>query len=419
LTQNRIGILHYASPPIIGGVETTIYHHSRQFSEAGLVVDVISGRGERFIPQINFHLIPEVSSRFPELRRINNALANGEITPEFYSLRDHLVNKLHPVFSNLDVCIIHNVLTLHKNLPLTAALHHLSEAKVTPYVAWCHDFAWLDDLYTTDLHPGYPWDLLKSAWHGVKYVTVSNYRRKRLTRLAGLSLGEINVINPGIDVSEFLKLEPITRNLIDRLKLLKAKPLLLLPARITQRKNIEFGIRVIGALTRQFPKAVLIITGPPGPHNPKNIAYLESLNSLVMDMGLSENVYFLYQYGESDQPLYLPDQVVADFYRLADLLFFPSFREGFGIPVLEAGLMHLPIFAADIPPIRESAGDAAYLFDPTGDPLPVANAIASHLKMDKRYHLKQRVLGKFSWESIINKQVIPLMNEVIIGGQKT
>ena len=416
MTQNRIGILHYASPPIIGGVESTIYHHALQLSKAGFVVEVISGRGEQFHPQINFHLIPEVGSRLPELRRINSALATGELIPEFHSLRDHLVEQLKPIFSELDVCIIHNVFTLHKNLALTAALHHLAEARLTPYIAWCHDFAWLDNLYTSDLHPGYPWDLLKSAWQGVKYVTVSNHRRKRLARLAGLSLDEIDVINPGIDVEEFFKLEPLTCQLIDRLKLLKARPLLMLPARVTRRKNIEFGIQVIGALTRQFPDAVLIITGPPGPHSPNNIAYLESLNSLVVDKGLTENVYFLYQFGEFDQPLYLPDQVVADFYRLADLLIFPSFREGFGIPVLEAGLMHLPIFAADIPPIRESAGEAAYLFNPTGDPNLVADAIASHLKMDKRYHLKRRVLGKYTWESIIDRQVIPLLQEVIQGG---
>ena len=416
MNQNRIGILHYASPPIIGGVESTIYHHALQLSKAGFVVEVISGRGEQFHPQINFHLIPEVGSRLPELRRINSALANGELIPEFHSLRDRLVEQLKPIFSELDVCIIHNVFTLHKNLALTAALHQLAEARLTPYIAWCHDFAWLDNLYTSDLHPGYPWDLLKSVWQGVKYVTVSNHRRKRLARLAGLSLDEIDVITPGIDVSEFFKLEPLTCQLIDRLKLLKARPLLMLPARVTRRKNIEFGIQVIGALTRQFPDAVLIITGPPGPHSPNNIAYLESLNSLVVEKGLTENVRFLYQFGEFDQPLYLPDQVVADFYRLADLLIFPSFREGFGIPVLEAGLMHLPIFAADIPPIRESAGEAAYLFNPTGDPNLVADAIASHLKMDKRYHLKRRVLGKYTWESIVDNKVIPILQEVIQGG---
>jgi len=27
--MRRVGILHYAAPPIVGGVESTIYHHAR------------------------------------------------------------------------------------------------------------------------------------------------------------------------------------------------------------------------------------------------------------------------------------------------------------------------------------------------------------------------------------------------------
>jgi mannosylglucosylglycerate synthase len=415
LTLRRIGILHFATPPVIGGVENTIYHHALRLIDSGFTVDIISGRGERFNPDLNFHLIPEVGSRFSELIQINQSLSSGELTQQFYALRDQLVNLLTPLFSELEVCMVHNVLSLHKNLPLTAALHQLHETIKTPLVAWCHDFAWLDELYTPDLHDGYPWDLLRSAWPGVTYVTVSQHRRKRLAKLYAIPLDHIRVINPGIDQFEFLKLEPLTHKLYNRLELGKARPLILLPARVTRRKNIEYAIRVFAEVVHKFQKSALIITGPPGPHSPKNIAYLESLNSLAQDLGVTSNVHFLYQYGEDNQPLYLSDAMVADFFRLADLLLFPSKREGFGIPVLEAGLVRLPIFAADIPPIRESAGGLGYLFELGSDPSTVANQIISYLDRNNSYKFKQHVLDNFSWDPIIRELVIPLLKEVVNG----
>ena len=47
---------------------------------------------------------------------------------------------------------------------------------------------------------------------------------------------------------------------------------------------------------------------------------------------------------------------------LADSFLFTSRAEGFGIPILEAGLARLPVFCTDIPPFRESGqGDVTYL----------------------------------------------------------
>ena len=184
---------------------------------------------------------------------------------------------------------------------------------------------------------------------------------------------------------------------------------MLLPARVTRRKNIEFAIRVIAALKLAKPNVTLVITGPPGPHNPKNIAYLNALKSLQDELGVSRQVHFLYEQGEDGQPLYIPDEVVADFFHLADLLFFPSFREGFGIPVLEAGLARLPVFAADIPTVQESAAHLADRFDLNSDPASVAQMIASRLADDRAYQLKRRVLERFTWRKIVENKLIPLI----------
>jgi mannosylglucosylglycerate synthase len=410
--MNRVAILHFAAPPIVGGVESTIYHHARLLVAAGYPVEVIAGRGETFHPQVTFHLIPEIDSRHSQVLRIGQALARGEAPPEFIVLRDQLVDQLRPVLSQAGVCLVHNAITLHKNLALTAALRVLSDEKQTSLVAWSHDFAWQDALYTPELHPGYPWDLLRTPWPGVRYVVVSAHRQSRLAQLLGMQEKDIQVIHPGVDIDQFLKLSPLTQALVKRIELLEADPLMLLPARITRRKNIQFAIRVTAALKKNKPRATLVVTGPPGPHNPKNIAYLESLKELRGKSGVMDQVIFLYEHGKNDQPLHVPDEVVADFFHLADLLIFPSRSEGFGIPVLEAGLARLPVFAADIPPVKESAGGLAQLFDPEGDPQAVAEAILAHLENDRAYQLRRRVLSQFTWQAILHNRLIPLIKEV-------
>src|SRR5207248_857763 len=102
-------------------------------------------------------------------------------------------------------------------------------------------------------------------------------------------------------------------------------------------------------------------TGPPGPHNPTNAAYLAQLQALRHATGAGDSIVFLYEeyVDQHGQPLPVSDTMQSDLYRLADGLLFPSRSEGFGIPILEAGLVGIPIFCSDIAPFRESAGDAA------------------------------------------------------------
>lgn len=410
--KHKIAILHYAGPPIIGGVESTIYYHAHLLAEQGYPVTVIAGRGADFQPGVVFEHIPEIDSRHPDVLAAGVELADGHVGPSFTNLRERLVEKLNPLLEKVDVCIVHNAITLHKNLPLTAALHTLSDRGITAWIAWCHDFAWQDQLYTPDLHPGYPWDLLRQPWPGVHYVVVSTHRRERLAALLNLPAEVIQVVTPGVDIAEFLGLSAQTQRLANELDLLEADPLMLLPARVTRRKNIQLAIRITAALRERQPGARLVITGPPGPHNPRNQAYLDSLQQLKMELGLQSSVHFLYEHGESGKTFDAPYSVVADLYRLADLLLFPSRREGFGIPVLEAGLARLPIFAANIPAIRESAGEMAHLFDPDGDPGSIANSISVFLERNHAYQLHHRVLRRFTWQAILKNQLIPMIEEV-------
>ncbi|MCU0494265.1 MAG: glycosyltransferase [Chloroflexaceae bacterium] len=416
-----VAILHYAGPPYVGGVEITIAAHARILAAAGSHVRVVAGKAGQtgawletaHQSRVQVLTMPELDSRGPQVEAVNRELAVGVVSESFNNLVAQLCAWLGDALAGSEALMVHNVLTLHKNLAFTAALHQLHHAGKLPLLlAWCHDFAWLDPLYTPELHDGAPWNLLRQPWPGVRYVVVSEDRREMLAGLLGLPPDEIAVVTPGVDLAGFLKLEPETLALVEELELLQAEPLLLLPARITRRKNIEQAIAIVGAL-RQFGHAPrLVITGPPGPHNPANAAYLAELQALREGTGAGDAVVFLYEryVDGAGLPLPVSDAMLADLFRLADGLLFPSRYEGFGIPVLEAGLAGVPIFCSDIAPFRESADEAALRFG-FDEPAPaIAQRISAALHEDQRYRLRRKVRLNYTWQAIFQRNVAPLLD---------
>ncbi|HUF00139.1 MAG TPA: glycosyltransferase family 4 protein, partial [Anaerolineales bacterium] len=394
-------------PPIVGGVESVLGHYARLMADAGHQVRIVAGRGEQTDPRIPFIHLPMADSRHPDVLAIKAELDAGRVPPEFTEQVDALTADLYEVLVGVNVLIAHNVCSLNKNLVLTAAVRNLVSHNHLRIILWHHDLAWTTPRYSAELHDGHPWDLLRQAWAGVKQVTISEMRQQELSELFQISKDDIAVIPNGVDVAVFHQLEQQTRKYMKQLDLLRASPLLLLPVRITPRKNIELALRVCADLLQHFPDTKLVVTGPLGPHNPANVTYFEKLVALRKKLGLSNVVCFLAELTAE----YLPDEIILDFYRLADILFLPSREEGFGIPVLEAGLAGLPIFCSDIPPLRSLGGSDVTYFSPDADPGGLASTIAHHLSSDPIFRMRARVRRQFSWERIYTREIAPLLTE--------
>ena len=410
----HIGIVHYAAPPVVGGVELTIFHHARILTALGHQVTVVAGRGDSVQPGVTYKDEPLAGSGGEIINRINTALAAGNIPADFEELVGQTQTALLNHLGDCDVIIGHNFFTLHKNQLLTTAVYRLTQTKQgPPWVAWHHDFAWLRPQYQDELHPSEPWTLLKKPWPGVRHVTVSQAQQIDLARLYGLPLEQITVVSPGVDPIDFWRCGQKVAGLIEQWQLLEADCVFLLPARITRRKNIELGLRWLAAVRQAAGwDARLIITGPPGPHNPTNAAYLENLLSIQRELNLTDAVHFVYQAYGADQQLLLDDAELANFYQIADAMLFPSRQEGFGIPILEAGLARLPIFATDLPPFRESAAAKATLF-PLDTPFAeVAATITTTLQTDRAFQLRRRVRTHFTWQGIVKHKILPLLSQV-------
>lgn len=398
----RVAILHYAAPPTIGGVESTIAAHARLLADHHYEVKIVAGRGEVFDPRVPVEIIADANSQSPRVLEVNAELARGIVTEKFHALADDLTRALESSLTHWNKVIVHNVLSLHKNLALTSALRRMAEANQRGLVAWCHDFAWNDPQYAADVHPGAPWELLRQPWKSVQYVVVSEDRRKELQAIWNAE-GEISVVPPGIDPYEFLGVSLQAARWSRELALLEAAPLLLLPARITRRKNIERAIEITAALVSLGLRPKLLVTGPPGAHNPANAAYLDRLRALRRSLSVEKEVVFLHEYGR------VQGAQLRDLYLLCDAMLFPSEREGFGIPLLEAGVARLPVFCADLPPFRETARDDAHFFSPAASPAATAAEIAAYFQNDSVYQLKKRVVSHYAWESIFTQRIEPLL----------
>ena len=402
----KIALLHYSAPPIVGGVESVLGHHARLMADAGHQVRIVAGRGEQVGTRISFISIPLLDSRHEQVLMLKADLDAGRVPKEFDLLVERIVSQLREAIADADILIAHNVCSLNKNLALTAALHKLSETYRQPHlILWHHDLAWTTPRYRAELHDGYPWDLLRTAWPGVTQVVVSEMRQRELSELMNLPLEKIMVVSNGVDAASFLKLETQTLNFVKQLDLFEAAPLLLLPVRITPRKNIELALHVLAVLRRKNPRAALVVTGPLGPHNPANVKYFERLTKLRAELCLIGSAHFLAELTDS----YLPDAVIADFYRLADALFMPSREEGFGIPVLEAGLAGIPVFCSDIEPLRKLGREQALYFSPDAKPEEVAALIINHLDSQLSFKLRTRVRMKYTWEGIYMNIIAPIL----------
>ncbi len=402
----KIALLHYSSPPIVGGVESVLAHHARLMTRAGHQVTIFAGRGASFDERIPVRVLPRLDSRHHDVMEIKAVLDAGTIPPAFEALSDQIRRELTAELQGFDFLISHNVASLHKNLPLTAALHTLSQQPDMPHlILWHHDLAWTTPRYRHELHDGLPWDLLRTHWTGVTQVVVSELRRQELVRLMGIGSDSVHVVPNGVDIHAFYKLEPQTAELVEQLDLETADPLFLLPVRLTPRKNIELALRVLAELRRGFPSARLLVTGPEGPHNPANAAYKQKLLTLRNELGLQGAAHFLAEV----TPGFLPDAVIADFYRLADALFFPSREEGFGIPMIEAGFSHIPVFCADIPVLRELGGEDASYFSPDADPRAVADQVRQRMNGEATSRWARRARQGYTWAQIYSLKIEPLL----------
>ncbi len=225
--------------------------------------------------------------------------------------------------------------------------------------------------------------IYKSDW----IITVSEFTKKELLKYFPIKKDKItpvyhgvnsNLFKPGLKSPDFIK----SNNL--------PKRYLFFVGNIEKRKNLFTIIKSFEKIHKKEKDLYLILAG-------KNGYAGEEIRAFIKKSPINNSII------ELD---YIPNNKLPLFYQNAELFIFPSYYEGFGIPILEALACGCPVITSNITAMPEAGGDAVVYVNPF-DYDEIADKTL-HLLHNKK--LKQTLRNKglkhiknFTWEKTARK----------------
>ena len=165
---------------------------------------------------------------------------------------------------------------------------------------------------------------------------------RQLIDLYGADPQAVDVVHPGVDLEQFTPGEPgVSRR---RLGLAEDSVILLFVGRIQPLKAPDILLRAAARLLETDPVLrsrllVVVCGGPSG----TGLEHPTSLSDLAADLGIADIVRFE---PPGDR------QMLADWYRAADVTVVPSYSESFGLVAVEAQACGTPVVAAAVGGLR-------------------------------------------------------------------
>ncbi|HKZ00814.1 MAG TPA: glycosyltransferase family 1 protein [Pyrinomonadaceae bacterium] len=226
----------------------------------------------------------------------------------------------------------------------------------------------------------------------------SEASRKDFLAYTGYRSEQVEVIPPGADGSFFRQSNSDPKGLLG----LVPGRYLLHVGHTRFYKNIPALFHVLAILTQSLGYDVKLLK--------VGEAFTAEQEKLADDLGIRDRIVHLGM---------VADDLLPDVYRSADLLLFPSWYEGFGLPVLEAMASGVPVVASNRGSLPEVVGDAGVLVDPE-DHETMAKSVAMILD-DAGFREKLRQAGLerarlFTWEKTA-KQTLEVYRKVYQASQ--
>lgn len=247
-----------------------------------------------------------------------------------------------------------------------------------PYILTIHDLNHVDraDNSSALKRIYYRTVLTRLCKNARAVLTVSDYSRSRVIDWFGIDADR--VFNVGNGVSDgFSPNGP---------RHVHPRPYFLCVSNRRGHKN-EHGLLSAFAQSNLPERADLMLTGEP------ERAIVDHARAL----GIADRVTFMGRVSENE---------LAALYRGALCLVFPSFYEGFGLPIVEAFASGTPVVTSNVSSMPEIAGDAALLVDPHR-PQEIARAMERiHSSVELREDLSSRGLARariFTWDAVAER----------------
>ena len=174
----------------------------------------------------------------------------------------------------------------------------------------------------------------KSCQWAKKIIAVSENTKKDLMKLYKVPEEKIGVIYEGYDDNDKLPMINDKSNPNDKI----SKPYLLFVGRLEERKNVIGIIKAFEILKEQYKiPHKLLLAGKPG------FGY-EKIKNEIANVNCRKDIAELG---------FVDNKKKEELLMNADVFLFPSFYEGFGLPILEAQAAGVPIVSSNVSSIPE------------------------------------------------------------------
>ena len=220
-------------------------------------------------------------------------------------------------------------------------------------------------------------------------VTTSAYAKKQIGFFSGIDTKKIIPVYEAGKVNERESKQNNPLPEIIRKKI--SQPYILHIGTWEKRKNLPRLIKAFHHLVENgFPDLQLILVGNTSPKKDIDDSY--NIKKFIAEYHLEDKIFI---------PGYVDDEWLYHYYQNAAIYVFPSINEGFGLPVLEAFMHHIPVLVANNTCLPEIGGNAVISFDPF-DPKDIADKIETVINNEE---LRKDLIEKgnirlkdFSWE---------------------
>jgi glycosyltransferase involved in cell wall biosynthesis len=220
-----------------------------------------------------------------------------------------------------------------------------------PVVVSVHDVSFLE-------HPDYfpfhralqlRYTVRRTIHRATRILTGSEFSRHSIARAYNLDPERIAVVpNAAAEAFHPVRREAATAEIRERFKL--AQPFILSVGDLQPRKNHIGLIEAFTGLIRSNPHLPhhLLLAG-------KDTWFAGRVHEAAKKSGVADRIRFLG---------FVSDDDLLQLYNACDLFCFPSYYEGFGLPVVEAMACGAPVACSNTSAVPEVADGAALLFNP-------------------------------------------------------
>lgn len=250
----------------------------------------------------------------------------------------------------------------------------------TPRIVTIHDLAFLTHPHLTT--PGTV-DFLSAAvrrevGRGSLFAAVSSATRDRIVDLLNVAPDRVRVVPNGVE-RRFLEAVPMTPGRLDDLGV--PREFLLMVGTIEPRKN---HAGVLRAIERHPDGLPLVVVGREGWASQDVVDGLRAL-------GASGRVVWLDNFGDHELP---------NLYAASRAVLYPSWTEGFGLPVLEALATGRPVVTGDDAVFSEVAGSFARQVDPADDDalLNAVRELEAPEEGDEAANARRQHAAQYGWD---------------------